>query len=179
LATTRNQLGLAGRDAGPYYNLVAAGLRAGELCASMACAESIDLFRPPEPRETRGQWWDRHLACHFLIERQHETVSKPEIRLGHDAVLYGTVLEPPEIRAQRAAPLRQELCGEHFETIPDACPTKPRSEILFHRLQPKNASPKLQIGPIRHRKEQTSETSRISNQPASKTSRRVCSNSVI
>jgi hypothetical protein len=43
-------------------------------------------------------------------------------------VLYGAVLEPPEIRAQSGVPpLRQRLCGGHFETISDARPTKESS----------------------------------------------------
>jgi hypothetical protein len=48
------------------------------------------------------------------VEQASETVSKPETRLGNDADPVGTVLGPPGIRAQRAAPLRQESLRRPF-----------------------------------------------------------------
>jgi hypothetical protein len=71
------------------------------------------------------KWWDRHLACHFLLEMQNGTSSKLEIWLGNDAGLVRAVLEPPVIRAQsrvpRDAPAPRISRGA-IETVPNACP---------------------------------------------------------
>jgi hypothetical protein len=51
----------------------------------------------PRTRESR---LDPGSESGVTNDRQDETVSNPEIRLGNDAGLVGSVLEPPEMRAQ-------------------------------------------------------------------------------
>lgn len=61
------------------------------------------------------------LSCDYAMAvgaDTKETVSKPGILLGNNAGLVGAVLEPPEMRAQPAAPLRQESPWRPFWDSP-------------------------------------------------------------
>ena len=102
------------------------------------------------------KWWDRHHACHFLLDTQKETISIPEIRLGNDA---GHVR-----RGSRTARNKGAASGAPTPRIsPEAIlrqsqmPALPIewSRILPRRFQSENASPELRIGPFKAKKKQS------------------------